>query len=949
MYNQQPAYGAAAAPQPVPMMNNYPITGQPKNVTQSGIPFDQLRNDLANFIAQRSNQDACARQLYQDVAGINGNFLTGKMDKLVEMLSITTDFFWRQEPQTPIQQSYGKALCEVFLCAWANMPILYPQLLSDPTMAGQIPTLQQYQNLMQQRIQTFTQMGLMQSNQPVPVSPYATPSFMNGVPPVMSGTPYVPGTMTTTTYNHSNAPYVNGYPQSYGQPVGNGINTSMAMAPNTVTPFVNGMPQQNNQTTSSTPVNHGSDVYAFANQTTHDTTSDIPRDKYGFPLDPKYYETQASSDGNVSNTANQILASAPKPNHPGIDTLNHINQVPKKESVFANLKQPHEVMDKSNSSTIPGNTFIQYGISQLQPNTPNAQPTDFNGYATAREFFEAAHNEVYRESQAISHNSNVGQVYGNKTVDLSDTNVLENLFAEGLRQEDRALPKGQKARGLKDDEVRYLTNAERWELYRRGVEFEYPNLTPITARPMVSALHAILTVDNKVRQIVTPIEDIKGGKVDLAAHEDILAPMRNNSIVQRDENAVKHMTSTFVETSRGGVVYDRFAAAKVVLQNSVSEAFKSSKDDAEAFNKKLDEAFDKFDEQAKKDLYDDQSGVAAFRAANPTDDDTEGDEDFSNHPLLDKEEQERRKAQAEALLRPETIEGEISIGGALDIETHVLLNDAVNTDPVILDRSRRVSGGNTRIAAIFNTSKERDNVLDLFADFKMSSEAITDLAEKDKVLGTYFADKLVELKDKAHPAIWNRLNKLGTEMTNLYLKHSIGVNLRIDDFTEDYRDLIDLLFTDYQDEVPNIDDALAYMDGTIGKMLKCLRDSSEIYTVEDDNNVDLLGPRAIFIDYHHLSLYLPMVSDAAGFVDEIVSVTKDSDAGLFNILKEMHMDATATRCARSKFAYSIQNVYINFNDGQTYLVMPRIGKLPDCTNPDEFFQVFTCIRVPYFA
>ena len=178
--------------QPQPMMqpqgvqwNNAPMSNQPMNVTQTGVPFQQIRNDLANMIAQNASSNMLTNILFQECS--YNNFLNGKMDKLVSTTALIIDAEARLNPQAQLQLIYTNALNEAFNCAWAARFQQNPQLANDTTIQPLLGTIQQWNQQAQQRVVLFQQMGLLQQ-QPV----QQVPQYMQG------------------------QPYNNGYPQ-YGQ------------------------------------------------------------------------------------------------------------------------------------------------------------------------------------------------------------------------------------------------------------------------------------------------------------------------------------------------------------------------------------------------------------------------------------------------------------------------------------------------------------------------------------------------------------------------------------------------------------------------------------------------------------------------------------------------------------------------------------------------------------
>jgi len=99
---QQPMQLMQPMGQPMqPQWNNAPLANQPANVTQTGIPFDQIRQDLANMILQNGSRDALAQALYNDTSF--NNFQSGALDKLVTAVALTVDYDARTNPNAPLQ------------------------------------------------------------------------------------------------------------------------------------------------------------------------------------------------------------------------------------------------------------------------------------------------------------------------------------------------------------------------------------------------------------------------------------------------------------------------------------------------------------------------------------------------------------------------------------------------------------------------------------------------------------------------------------------------------------------------------------------------------------------------------------------------------------------------------------------------------------------------------
>lgn len=242
--------------------NNAPLANQPVNVTQTGIPFDQIRQDLANMIMQNGNRDALAQLLYNETSF--NNFQSGAMDKLVTAVALTVDYDARINSQMPLQQIYGNALKEVYDISWATRIQKVPEIANNPANAQLVDYCNQMIQLGQQRHAVFQQTGMLNQR---PVQPVPSYQMNNG--------------------------YNNGYPQ-YGQ-----INRQSIAGSTTPSPmYQQTAPQYNN---------FGSGMRSHGFQTNDEptiTVSTVDKDALSRALSGSKYssgEEQVSSPQMVNN------------------------------------------------------------------------------------------------------------------------------------------------------------------------------------------------------------------------------------------------------------------------------------------------------------------------------------------------------------------------------------------------------------------------------------------------------------------------------------------------------------------------------------------------------------------------------------------------------------------------------------------------------------------------
>lgn len=953
----------------VPAINNFPVTNQPINTTQSGISFEQLRNDLANRIMQLAGQDALAMALYQSCIGQNNNWLTGKMDKLVNVLQMTVDFMWRQNPSQDINLTYNQALDEVWSCAWANIGILFPHLQQDPTVQPRIGYVQQWLAISNQRETQFRQAGLLNNNPVQNIPAWQTPSFSQGIPMNTQVTAQQSNgiQMTSTYYNKppqptqfNNLSMIGGHMQpQFNQGVSMQSSSNFQTASNFQQPQ-----QQFNAPAYNSNGSQEDRIAAFKRRMAEkkaNWTGEV--DQWGMPIEgtegryanqqPQVQPQQPATVGSkgmpvsvadyVQRTTEQRLqqfdtALGSNTNSmPYANNLNNINQVPEKKSFMPS--QPYEIVNQQRMQT-DGYNQIEYATERLTPNASTQQPQ----IDVKQAFRDAGISE--EAIQQASKNA--------IKVDLTDQDQVTALFTKMLQEEDKQKPEG--TMGLLPDEVRCLTDKERRKLYQQGAIFEQPYPAPTTANPIHNALHCVLLKNGHVRQIITPLEGDKPMR--LPAHHDILAPLRNDPSVKRDPNAGKSISARPVErvSTTGGVVYDRFAMSRKVLTDGIRTAL--TEEDPVKRDMLVNKALSRFDEQVQKDVFDDLSGRGEFLANNP--EFAQDAEDGFPHPIFDDEEKNVERAAIAALLMKVEKVKDVHVvdGGVTDTETLYALEAITNNDPEVNDRAKLATVKQTKVLQTFNNPTDKVLAEEELQDFFWLTEEDSK-EDKERLTAAHYADVLKHRYSYIPTFIWEKLNNRLTEYTNDAIRYICGVEgLRIDSFAEDYNDLIKHMAENQCNDprYPNLPIAISTMDAFLSIQARCLHVTDDFVLMADDTSTDvnIVDKRAITSEEYHRVLNIPATARSYGISGNIVTVNSDAEYGLWSVLKDELTQQLTSRVSRRNYKHPISSIIVAFADGNKYRVFPRIGDQPDyhervgVADDKEFFANHTLVKMPNY-
>lgn len=162
-------------------MNNAPVASMPANVSQTGIPRDKMRQDMANYIVSNQNLDTAAAYIAKEASGPVGNWQTGFFDKIVTRLMTTTDFLWATKgQQMGIDAVYNAAIEETWNFSWVSVIVANPSYyMQDPNIAAKGQVVEYLRQQLAARLEQFNQYGLNTNNAPMNVNPVNTPGYQN--------------------------------------------------------------------------------------------------------------------------------------------------------------------------------------------------------------------------------------------------------------------------------------------------------------------------------------------------------------------------------------------------------------------------------------------------------------------------------------------------------------------------------------------------------------------------------------------------------------------------------------------------------------------------------------------------------------------------------------------------------------------------------------------------
>lgn len=906
MYPNRQAYSQGY---PQQGMMPYPTMGAPVNVTQCGVPFDQIRNDIINMIVNNANRDNGFRTLTTECMGPNQNWQSGRLDAITERAAVLLDLFTLQHKQ-PIEQSYPMAIDEAVNCAWAYLISQY-NMGTDATVQANIQQINHYIGILNSRGQELNSLNMNTGYSPVQQNLGYNRNMMNPnmgnvrqqqpmvnqrMPgqPMMGNQGYQPGynqmyqqgqpAYANQSGNWQSTPY-NG--QNYGV---QGYNNQMQR------PGINSLYTSGNSTHNQTQTGFtGSSSDATLNRLKQQYQAKAGQklDHYGFPIEDDDAPATETTQHNPLDSAR----------------LRDMNQVPPKQSIMPSLPNNQSNDNGYTASTgrmeISDNKFTGYGVPAMKDNMPGQ----------------------------ILHQTTVNSPI--QSVDLTDKNVLREHFGEIKRQE--VLEQGRE-KGLLDDEVKTLTMAERDKLLKAGHKLEDGTLAPLAADPNTRHLHLILLTNGKIRQLVSTRGD---STMRLDAATDALEPIRNSAIINASPNVHRNWTTTTL----GGVEYDRFKLSKVKLQEGLDLALKHKAKDRQEY---IDKAYRAYDKQIKLDLEHAYLNVGKEAVLALEEAEKEGktlsqsdlNEYYKPAPFDPENEQgqiKKEKLKTEIPIKRHT-EAMLPVG-LCDIRS--ILNELalVNNEPVIDDTVEQVMVKHEEIVRVYNTPEEREEAVKLFDKLFFKSTDKPDDESSKNASGLVLWHYINDNKDKYDPAMLTELKVKTTNYVNDLLKYVAGLDWTIDCFLTDYPELmIELDNGGYKDYMAITLDAL------VGLYIRTFDNSTNVSP--NDKQFDMGKQRALIKRYYTNWYKVPTIATAAGICGDVATISVDSHKDIFDVLAKDVTDMISSRINRDKYDKPVVGLFVNFLDGNTYRVYPNFsGKDHPCESTNLYIDRLTLVRV----
>lgn len=858
-------------------MNNYPIAGQPQNVTQSGVPYNDIRQYLYNIAAQNANKDIFTHTLYNELVGPGNNGLSGKMDQLVNIAAVTLDYDFFYNNKRDLNTLVHEIVTEAYWCAWSNMGTYYPQMLNDPSLNQDRHLLEQWNQHMRNRLAMLQQAGLLNNNPVQNVQPWNTAAgAMPGVNQGYSG--YQPqGYQPTHTVREYNRPTGGGYTGSYGR--------------GGYTEGYGAMVNPNHQTRQFPTYGNQPGVSSQA----------LQGNQQGYQNNAGGYQSvRIKPNGDTCYRNNGLTAAL-------ADYQSGTTVLPQEQQGYQPTQAIQQPAKSEWSSNYQGSGLTAAVVQQeQQANNAGYQPfetsslRDINTVPEKKSVLPRPVEEWVNDEPVTQVTWQAKPSESGKVFDFTDEKQLTEAFKE-IQQRDAA------TEGLRDDEVRVLTKKEVHAALAKGFKFEPPYQAMRCGNPFKVALHCILTKNNEIRQIITQL----GEPMRLSAHLDILKPVRESKEVQRDPTKGK----TYIVSTLGGVEYNRFAQSAVVLRDNMKAVAEAPEEEKE---KLIDEAFDKYKEQVEKDLKDDYSGLTRARHENP-----DMDEDgFTLPEALGGNELSKIAVKT----REERIVGEeldeiLNTGAVSDNTSTLLINDVLTDSPTTTDVARLNNYTKTSVIKTFNSPAELKAVQEALYPFFKDNDTRVELEDGEKVeaQATIYSGWLRDHEEEIPVDVWLFINDRATETVNNYLKYSYQSNITIDSFAEDYEDLIAVV---QREAKPNYRMILAHIDALVHQVVRVFVKQGDI-SAKDANDIDYMPLRALMIEENYREYHVPSVSSSIGLHEKETDVDFDSYNSVFAMCNRLTLDQLFSHYRRDEEGIlPITSVYVSTSEGRRYRVYP---------------------------
>lgn len=840
-----------------PQWTTAPMANQPSNMTQTGIPFDRIRQDLAQNIAMNANNDTLAASLFSQ-ASFN-NYLNGKMDKMVSTMAKVIDLEAMKNPNKVLDTIYQEALTEAFWCAWAAESAKYPQVFNDPNLAN---TVNSWITVGANRRDELMQRGLLQNN---PVQ--QVPSYQ------------------------MNQPFNNGYSQygRLGNPNANRTGLSTANTP---------MMTQQQQPQKFEDQQGGIGFRA--------TPSDLRKLKEQQQANGKVFQYKPYNPNAV--------VEEPKQAEPVQQPVQQVQQPVNQNMGFAPTIPPgNRTMPSLPTKQFQQQQAIKYGE---QPLASQVVPLE-----QGREEDDRVIPVNQDARQMIQ--QGIGTESFWSTPKPQFLNPMEGPIEPAIKKD----ASNDENYGLLDDEVCYLSRSEVKRLLDEGLTFEPPfkNIAP-SADPYTRALHFTLTRGNRLRAIITPLDE-NGKQMERSHHHDILNFYRKQNEESAKRQGKPNTRPRFITTTSGGVKYDRFADSRIVLNNALKEASAKINEEGLEGDERMEvinNAYRIWKKSFERELVEDYNGVAQYKADHPSDDPE--DPNMPNEIELPTEEREERMTARLEQLPEEEIVEVVSVNNPLATSGQFYTNILEDNKPYIEDKIYHENFEVTEPIMVFNTPEEKAEVMEKMKDFIWPRNPSKDYLE-DLRYGEDYAEQLQALKDNIPEALWKRFSLYGTSIVNKGLKYIFQSNASIDDIGEDYREIISWANTRHAEgefHEPTI--PLALLSLTVASHLQCIADESSLIAL-DENEMDQVELRALVKTTGIQNTTFPVVAEKVGLPLEDIVITADTHNELFPIVRNQYDKQFASRQTHveGRDYLPISDTYLTFAAGEKYRVWPTVS------------------------
>lgn len=941
--------------QPV-QYGGYAQAAPPVNTTRSGISYDQIRTDLANTLNFRKDNDIAAQAFFNECSGMSNNFLTGRMDRLVNMCAITTDYLCAQNPYLDVNQHYGNAIEETWRFGWVATIQNNYHMLNDPSLNNERGNFQNWVNQMNNRFNELNNSGLLTPQAP-PVYHQPIPNNQFGFNQPRPFPQYQSAMNTPTMMNNNTQTWHYNQNNVTTQPTWNQPRQQYTAGISTTQNFNGNKPQMSFAETHKSNGGHLVDIYSIrVNPEVEEKRKRWkgPLDRYGNPDYTKIEELNLNPDGTPKDgtpSYADLKAQATQSAQQGyIETTVTANTV-SNEKRYTYQNDPEHPL----RANVPPEAMARWNARVLAETPPGQKPKGYvpmmeevnniNTVPEKRPVIPAAFTAVPRGSDAV------------REIDITDERTMQQIFTEVVKEET-------KTDGLLTDELCTLDKDEVHRLWMKGYKFEQNPQAPITGNPFHVYIHYTLLANNTIRCIITEKKDEE--KMRLSKHQCILAPLRQDRPLIENVNAPK----TWMVTHKGDQTFDRFTASAVKLADELrahEEKLVSEETPQDERQNLVDNAFDAFEEQAKVDFRDYHDGFQTWAQTElaeleemrtdeseplPTYDELREDSHFTQ----DMKDRifERNMLNVDAVYLSEVMEAASPEAAVTKLQEAVIKE----TVPELEDQTRIAIFKERGIFKLFNSPRklrEAKEVLQLF--FWNTNMDDDDLELQKGITPRLLAEFLRKGIDDMPMDIWVRLNTMATRYVNDALRYTLCDTISIDSFAHDWEDLRAYYSTpESLAKFPNIDTALGVMGCNLLLELQILFDFNEeefesSKQFEDEFGINHMEQRALTYTRPFEQAMVPTYSTAAGLTQSIEVITEKSNRSLYRLCTAMAVDQIKSRLARHRADAPISRLFVAFNDGVIYRVYPRCNDVlqavdKSTASPEELVPAFTLVRQP---